>query len=86
MSRYRKLDDGSYISEYETTNTLLHTENNTVVSPMSPVSHQGIPSLLSLTSAKNFMSSGQSARDNTTTYGPSSNGYASLRYYGDGVY
>lgn len=89
MSSYRKLDDGSYISQFETTNTMLHTSNNVVVSPSSPVSDQGIPSLLEgaygTSAMRNFISTGQDARS-TSTYGPSSAGYASLRYYGNGPY
>jgi len=89
MSIYRKLDDGSNISQFETADTLLHAANSTLVSPVSPVSNQGIPSMLEgsygTSAMRTFMSTGQNERSGTT-YGPASSGYASLRYYGDGPY
>lgn len=94
MSRYRTLlteSSHGYITSSEITNASIRAEDRTFVSPANPVP-KPIPSLLSETSGYGPESiRGVTGREKgyhraTSVYGPASSGYASLRYYGDGVY
>jgi hypothetical protein len=94
MSRYRSLlteELNVYIPEQTTSNIIQRTEDNTVVSPANPVPLR-IPSILSQgTSGPGgrtgfSISQDKQIKRTTSLYGPASRGYASLRFYGNGVY
>lgn len=77
MNKYRLLEDGSFTPNFETTNTLIHSENNAFITPESPVA-KTIPSALGNDPAN--------AKRSGATYGPTTRRYESLRYYGNGGY
>ncbi|HMP29342.1 MAG TPA: hypothetical protein PKD85_07065 [Saprospiraceae bacterium] len=84
MSRYRNLIPDENITYQEVSNINKRIKDTTFVSPEEP-RPQLIPSILK-NGTREDTSYERGYHRAGFTYGPASKGYASLKYYGNGVY